>query len=156
MIVGRRSRTRQCQKFIVRKTKTNRRSTKLIVRRRRRKTKGADKEIVSYCRGAESVFSKLLKLDILDLLILNLFIYVYDCTAQIAQIEKTIRTGKLIVFDNKGCCKVKAEDNVTKLILVAGKPLNEPVVRAGPFVMNTRREIVQAFTDYDNGGLDKA
>jgi redox-sensitive bicupin YhaK (pirin superfamily) len=37
------------------------------------------------------------------------------------------------------------------MILVAGKPLNEPIARYGPFVMNTREEIMQAFRDYQSG-----
>jgi methylmalonyl-CoA mutase cobalamin-binding domain/chain len=39
------------------------------------------------------------------------------------------------------------------IILVGGAPLNEPVVRYGPFVMNTRQEIVDAVNDYQNGVL---
>ena len=43
--------------------------------------------------------------------------------------------------------------NSTKFILVAGKPLNEPVARGGPFVMNTKEEILQAFEDYQSGKM---
>ena len=38
-----------------------------------------------------------------------------------------------------------------RLILVAGKPFNEPVARDGPFVMNTREEILQAVEDFRAG-----
>jgi redox-sensitive bicupin YhaK (pirin superfamily) len=40
-----------------------------------------------------------------------------------------------------------------RFILVAGRPLGEPVVQYGPFVMNTREEIEQAFADYRDGRL---
>jgi len=38
-----------------------------------------------------------------------------------------------------------------RFLLVAAKPLNEPMARRGPFVMNTQQEIVQAFMDYQSG-----
>jgi redox-sensitive bicupin YhaK (pirin superfamily) len=38
-----------------------------------------------------------------------------------------------------------------RLIMVSGRPLNEPIVQYGPFVMNTRQEIEQAFADYQAG-----
>ena len=42
-------------------------------------------------------------------------------------------------------------DVKTRFLLIAGKPLNEPIVRAGPFVMNTHAELKQAFQDYQAG-----
>jgi redox-sensitive bicupin YhaK (pirin superfamily) len=41
------------------------------------------------------------------------------------------------------------------VLLIAGVPLNEPVVRYGPFVMNTEEEIEQAILDYNSGRMGK-
>ena len=46
---------------------------------------------------------------------------------------------------------VHNEDQASRFLLIAGKPLNESVARAGPFVMNTEVELRQAFSDYQRG-----
>lgn len=47
-------------------------------------------------------------------------------------------------------------DSELHLLLMSGPPLNEPVVAHGPFVMNSREQIVQAFADYQNGAFGPA
>lgn len=42
-----------------------------------------------------------------------------------------------------------------RALLIAGQPLNEPVVAHGPFVMNTKEEIFQAYEDFRNGKFDE-
>jgi len=46
---------------------------------------------------------------------------------------------------------VKTEDEAVRFLLLAGKPLREPIARYGPFVMNTREEIIKAVEDYQQG-----
>lgn len=48
---------------------------------------------------------------------------------------------------------LKATEQAARFLLIAGKPLNEPIARSGPFVMNTEDEIRQAVYDYHNGQL---
>ena len=45
------------------------------------------------------------------------------------------------------------ENSEIRMLLIAGVPLNEPIARHGPFVMNTWEEIEQAFEDYRSGKL---
>jgi hypothetical protein len=45
------------------------------------------------------------------------------------------------------------QEKVSRFILLSGQPLNEPCVLYGPFVMNTRDQIAQAFDDYQTGTI---
>ncbi|MCG8610207.1 MAG: pirin family protein [Pseudomonadales bacterium] len=59
--------------------------------------------------------------------------------------------GQLVLLDRQGeRVRVHAEQK-SLLLVLSGAPLNEPIVGYGPFVMNTRAEILQAFTDFQNG-----
>ena len=50
---------------------------------------------------------------------------------------------------------VHSGEDPVRFLLVSGKPLNEPIARYGPFVMNTREEIEQALEDLRNGTFVK-
>jgi len=52
--------------------------------------------------------------------------------------------------------QVKAGSDGARFLLLAGRPIGEPVVQYGPFVMNTREEIDQAIRDYQAGTLTQA
>jgi quercetin 2,3-dioxygenase len=64
---------------------------------------------------------------------------------------EAVQSAELAVME-RGGTRVQFEVTAdTTLLLLAGEPLGEPIVGQGPFVMNTRQEIVQAFKDYESG-----
>ncbi|MEO7916680.1 MAG: pirin family protein [Dokdonella sp.] len=62
-----------------------------------------------------------------------------------------VARGELAVLSTGDQVTVVSVDGPARLLIVAGRPLNEPVARYGPFVMNTREEIVQAAQDFQAG-----
>ena len=85
----------------------------------------------------------------------NAFAYVYEGSASIGEGEdtRTIEQQELGVLGGGNTVALKAGAEGTRLILVAGRPLREPVARYGPFVMNTREQVMQAFVDFQEGRL---
>jgi len=79
----------------------------------------------------------------------NAFIYVYRGAVQIG--ETRIEARRMGILDNTGDGVTMNASTASRLILIAGKPLNEPIVQYGPFVMNTQQEIHQALDDFNNG-----
>jgi len=79
----------------------------------------------------------------------NAFAYVYEGSARIG--GRDIAAGELAVLSRGDEVPAAALDRGARLILVAGKPLEEPVARYGPFVMNTPEEIHQAVRDFSAG-----
>jgi redox-sensitive bicupin YhaK (pirin superfamily) len=73
-----------------------------------------------------------------------------------AQEDRRVAEGDLVIFDRKrpGVVRLTAETGTQALVL-SGEPLNEPVVAYGPFVMNTRAEIMQAMQDYQSGKMGR-
>lgn len=66
---------------------------------------------------------------------------------------RSIGPEQLATLDHGDAVSLAAGPEGARFLLVAGRPLNEPVARGGPFVMNTRDEIQQAFSDYSSGRL---
>ncbi len=82
------------------------------------------------------------------------FVYVYEGEARIGEGDAaaTTRTHELAVLTDGGAIRLEGRgDSPTRAIVVAGRPLREPVAKYGPFVMNTREELMQAFEDFQNG-----
>jgi redox-sensitive bicupin YhaK (pirin superfamily) len=79
---------------------------------------------------------------------------VYEGDARLGDEAPAVPRGSLAILDAEGEGAVaRAGDGGTKLLLVAGRPIGEPVARYGPFVMNTRAEILQAVEDFRAGRL---
>jgi redox-sensitive bicupin YhaK (pirin superfamily) len=65
--------------------------------------------------------------------------------------DRLARENDMVIFDRDGDEVSITSTNGAELLLIAGIPLNEPVARYGPFVMNTTGEIRQAMIDYQSG-----
>ncbi|BAV32619.1 pirin [Sulfuricaulis limicola] len=71
---------------------------------------------------------------------------------------RVVREGQMARFGAGNAVRLAVSNQAAEpadLLLLAGQPLNEPVERYGPFVMNTRQQIVQAIRDYNEGRLGK-
>ena len=81
-------------------------------------------------------------------------IYVYSGQACVG--DHNILQGQLAIFSQKGLLRFRSsESSVLQCIVVSGEPINEPVARGGPFVMNTKAEILEAVNDYNKGTFVK-
>ena len=81
----------------------------------------------------------------------NAFVYVYEGSVSIvAQQKQKVSRGEIALLGDGDQLTARADENA-RFILVAGRPLNEPIARYGPFVMNTEQEIRQALLDRQAG-----
>ena len=87
----------------------------------------------------------------------NAFAYVVDGAGLFGAVGERAGDGQMVMFAPDGD-EVRIENpavaaETLEVLLIAGVPLNEPIARYGPFVMNTEAEIHQAFEDYRRGRM---
>jgi len=87
------------------------------------------------------------------------FAYIFEGAglfeADSSDTETPIAGPRLIVFDDGDRVSALASDQGVRFLLISGKPLNEPIARWGPFVMNTQAEIEQTLQELNNGTFIK-
>jgi redox-sensitive bicupin YhaK (pirin superfamily) len=83
----------------------------------------------------------------------TVFLYPYEGSVTVG--DKPLAKQSAGVLSNGDRIVVTAPANDARFILLAGKPLREPIVQYGPFVMNTREEIEQAVRDFQSGALTR-
>lgn len=83
----------------------------------------------------------------------NVFAYVFQGESEVA--GERVAQSHAALLGSAGDHVVLAANQPAELLLVGGEPLREPVARYGPFVMNTRQEILQAFEDYRRGRMGR-
>lgn len=85
----------------------------------------------------------------------NAFVYTYRgevCIGDGGDVSLVGDTKMAVLTNMAGANTVQlSATGASRCILVAGRPLNEPIAQHGPFVMNSREELVKAFSDYQAG-----
>ncbi|SUX55904.1 pirin family protein [Chromobacterium vaccinii] len=83
----------------------------------------------------------------------NVFLYVYQGEIAVGARQRGVKARQMAVLDNRagsdGVVVRAAADS--RLLLIAGKPLGEPIAQWGPFVMNTREQVEEAISDFRDG-----
>ena len=87
----------------------------------------------------------------------NAFVFVFEGELGLADMDDrpvTVGVDQLAILSrSEGGVQLQAGGQGARFLLISGQPLNEPVARGGPFVMNTEAEIRQAFADYRSGNF---
>ena len=88
----------------------------------------------------------------------NAFLYVFEGSVKVGTdaASRPLATHSAGVLGPGDRVEIRAGTEGARFLLLAGKPLGEPVVQHGPFVMNTREEIEQAIRDYQSGELTRS
>lgn len=86
----------------------------------------------------------------------NAFFYFVSGDALVGSEQTNAKSGDLVLFSSDGeTVSLTAGPEGADVLVLAATPLNEPVARYGPFVMNTPEEIQQAFADYQSGKMGR-
>jgi redox-sensitive bicupin YhaK (pirin superfamily) len=84
---------------------------------------------------------------------LRVLVYVFEGAARVGAAGATVGEGQLAILGPGDAVRLSGSSGPGRLLLLGGVPVREPVARYGPFVMNTRAELVQAFEDYESGKM---
>jgi hypothetical protein len=101
---------------------------------------------------ADGAFTHPLKADY------NAFVYPFEGSVNVGPkgAARALRTHSAGFLSGGDGVEVTAGPEGARFLLLAGRPIGEPIVQYGPFVMNTRAEIEQAIRDYQSGALTRA
>jgi hypothetical protein len=86
----------------------------------------------------------------------NAFVYVIQGSLRLEneQGEKISATRDQLAILSQGITiELESQEQPARFLLIAGKPIGEPIARSGPFVMNNQEELQQAYMDYQSGNL---
>ena len=87
----------------------------------------------------------------------NAFVFVVEGSIHVAgeraAANSVVEAGNLAILGDGDAVEVHSKGMASRFLLVAGRRIDEPIARGGPFVMNTQDEIRQAFTDYQSGNF---
>jgi len=79
------------------------------------------------------------------------FAYVFEGEGKFGPADRIVKAPQLIVWDDGDSIQARVDESAVRFLLVSGKPLNEPIARYGPFVMNTKAEIEQTLRELQAG-----
>ena len=87
----------------------------------------------------------------------NAFVYVFEGQARVGRDGRAAPSGSMVILKDDGAAVAVAADGDAdaQVLVLAGRPIGEPVARYGPFVMNTEQELREAFDDYQAGRMGR-
>jgi redox-sensitive bicupin YhaK (pirin superfamily) len=83
----------------------------------------------------------------------NAFIFVIEGSISVGSTGQKLQKNNLGLLSKGDLVSITGSSVMSNFLLISGKPLNEAVARGGPFVMNTKAEVMQAFSDFQNNKL---